>query len=114
MNVDRLESGAVTVLRPTGDLDEEGAKDLRLSLSGCLQDQRARLVVNLANVNYTSYLGIGLLVERLRQFRACRGDLKLAGVNLYTRRIMRMAGVLHLFEIYEEEAVAIDSYRKAA
>ncbi|MBP8128988.1 MAG: STAS domain-containing protein [Candidatus Hydrogenedentes bacterium] len=114
MNVHRLESGAVTVLRPVGDLDEEGAKDLRLSLGGCLQDQRARLVVNLTDVNFVSYLGLGLLVECLRQFRACRGDLRLAGVNLYTRRIMRMAGILHLFEIYEDETVAIDSYRKAA
>jgi len=87
---------------------------LRLSLGGCIHDQRTRVVLNLADVNYVSYLGLGLLVERLRHCRACGGDLRLAGVNLYTQRLMRMAGVIRLFAIYDEEAVAIDSYRKAA
>lgn len=114
MNVDRLESGAVTVLRLAGDLDEEGVDMLRLSLTKCLQDQRSRLVVNMADISYVSYLGLGLLVERLRQFRAHRGDLKLANVNLFTSRLMRMVGVLHLFEIFDSESKAMESFRQAA
>lgn len=114
MMTERYESGNVTVVRCTGDMDEEGSNALRLALNGCLQDQRRCVVVNLEKVNYTSYLGIGLLVERLRQFRACRGDLKLSNVNLYTQRLMRMASVLRLFQMCESEAQAIESFRKAA
>ena len=114
MNVERLESGAVTVLRLTGELNEEGVDQLRLTLTRCLQDQRSRVVVNMAEVCYVSYLGLGLLVERLRQFRAYRGDLRLANVNLFTSRLMRMVGVLHLFEIFDSEVKALESFRQAA
>lgn len=114
MKFEQLESGSVRVLRYEGDIDEEGVNTLRLSLSDCLQDQRCNVVVNLGAVNFVSYLGVGVLVERLRQFRNLRGDLKLSCVNTQTERLMRMAGVQHLFEMHETESQAIQSFREAA
>ncbi len=114
LKIDRLESGAVTVLRLEGDIDEDGMNQLRLALTYCLQDQRCRLVVNLESVNFVSYMGLGVLVERLRQARACNGDLKLTGINVYTDRLFRMAGVSKVFEIYKTENQAIQTYREAA
>lgn len=111
---ERLESGAVTVLRLMGDIDEEGMNQLRTDLMACIQDQRFNVVVNMSGVKFVSYMGVGVLVERLRQFRAYSGDLKLCGVNLYTDRLFRMAGVSKIFEVCESENRAIQVYQEAA
>lgn len=114
MKIDRLESGAVTVLRLDGDIDETGMNALRLALMGCIQDQRAQVVLNMTNVKFVSYMGVGVLVERLRQLRACGGNMKLVGVNLYTERLFRMVGVTRVFESFATEAQAIQTYQRAA
>ena len=114
MNIDRLETGAITVLRLQGDIDENGMNDLRLGLADCLRDQRYHVVINMTHVSFVSYMGVGVLVERLRQFRANGGDMKLVGVNLYTQRLFRMAGITKVFEIYDAEGQAEQVFRDAA
>ena len=114
LTIDRAEMGEVTVLRLEGDIDEDGMNQLRIALMGCLQDRRYRVVANLSAVKFVSYMGVGVLVERLRQLRACRGDLKLVGVNLYTERLFRMVGVTKVFEHFETEAQAAQTYLEAA
>lgn len=114
MRIERLESGAVTVLRLQGEIDDVGMNELRLALMGCIQDQRVNVVLNMSGVPFVSYMGVGVLVERLRQVRACGGDLRLVGVNLYTQRLFRMVGVTRVFQTCETETQAIQSFQRAA
>lgn len=114
LSIERLERGAVTIMRLDGDIDEEGMNKLRLSLMHCIQERRCNVVLNMCDVRFVSYMGIGVMVERLRQLRACKGDLKLAGVNIQTDRLLRMAGVSKIFEVYETESPAVQAYQAAA
>jgi len=59
-------------------------------------------------------MGVGVLVERLRQLRAYGGDLKLCGINLYTERLFRMVGISRVFDTYDREDLAIQGFREAA
>ncbi len=114
MKIERMENGRVTIVRLSGDIDEEGMNDVRLALMHCIQDHRCHVVVNLDEVQFVSYMGVGVLVERLRQLRAYGGDMKLTGVNLYTERLFRTVGVTNIFEIFTTEAQAVQSFRTAA
>ncbi|MBI2425532.1 MAG: STAS domain-containing protein [Candidatus Hydrogenedentes bacterium] len=114
LSIDRLETGAVTVLRLSGDIDENGMNDLRTALMSCIQDHRCNVVVNLKDVKFVSYMGVGVLVERLRQLRSHKGDMKLTGVNLYTERLFRMVGVTNVFATYATEDQAIRHYQEVA
>jgi len=114
LRTERLETGAVTVLRMAGDIDETGMNQLRMDLMACIQDQRFNVVVNMSEVKFVSYMGVGVLVERLRQFRAYGGDMKLCGVNLYTERLFRMVGISKVFEVHDTEHQAIQVYQEAA
>jgi anti-anti-sigma factor len=114
LEVDRLESGAVTVLRLRGKVMEEAVDTLRLSLGHCLLDRRCRVVVNLGGVREMSYLALGMLVELLLKFRRGGGDLKLSGMSIFLERLFRMSSVLHLFDIRDGEAQAIEAFREAA
>jgi anti-sigma B factor antagonist len=106
--------GSTTVMRLEGDIDEDGVNVLRIGLLNCLKERRCRVVANLSGVRYISFMGLGVLVERLRQLRLQGGDLKLVGVNTYTQRVFRMAGISSLFEIHESDAQAIEGFRAAA
>lgn len=102
------------VLRINGDIDEEGVKQLRIALVDCLRENEHHVVVNLKGMRFISYMGVGVLVERLRQFKANKGSMKLVGPNMYTQRLFRMTGVTNLFEIHESEDTAIEIAEEAA
>ena len=110
LNVERLENGAVTVLRLRGVIDEEGVAVLRLALSGCVRDGRHKVVLNLAGVGFVSYLSMAVILERLGQFRAAKGDLKLACLSLYMRMLLRQMALTHQFDCHETEVQAVTGF----
>ncbi len=114
MNIKRTDVGEVSVLRAEGDIDENGVDQLRTALYECISDGRFNIVLNLRDVRFISYLGVGVLVERLRKVRAFQGDIKLVGLNVYTKRLFRMVGVTSLFDICESEGQAISVFQDAA
>jgi len=114
LNIEKEQVGGVAIIRVSGDVDEDGVKDLRIALVNCLRDNDYNVIVNLSGMKFISYMGVGVLVERLRQFRSYDGDMKLVGLNLYTQRLFRMTGVTNLFETFETEGQAVQGLQKAA
>lgn len=114
LNIETRRADDVTIVRVEGEVDEDGVRQLRIALVNCLRNNGYNVVVNLSGMQFISYMGVGVLVERLRQFRSYEGDMKLVGLNLYTQRLFRMTGVTSLFDVYESEADAIREYREAA
>ncbi|MFA6245229.1 MAG: STAS domain-containing protein [Candidatus Hydrogenedentales bacterium] len=114
MQIERKDMGAVTVLRLEGDLDEKGVDALRTEMYNTINDGRSKIVMNLSGVRFISYMGVGVLVERLRKVRAMNGDVKLVALNLYAERLFRMVGVSSLFDTYETESQAVGVYQEAA
>ena len=114
LRVDRSDMGAVTVLRVEGEIDESGVDTLRTVLYECMCEGRFKLVISLRDVQFISYMGAGVLVERLRKLRAAQGDLKMAAPNLYAKRLFRMLGMTSLFDTYDTEAQAIGVFQEAA
>ena len=114
MEIQRKDMGMVTVLRPAGDFDLDGVNQLRLVLLNCLKDKRRNIIVNCSGMRSISYLGIGVLLERMRQFRAAGGDLRLAALNLCVERTLQMASVASMFMTFDTESRARESFKQAA
>ena len=112
--IDRMNMGDATIVRIQGDLDEGNADQLRNALQECINDGCTHLVLNLAEAGFVSYMSLGIIVERLRRFRAMQGDIKLVGVNTYLQRLMRMAGITALFDVFESESQAISGFKQVA
>ncbi len=114
MQIERADVGSVTVLRLTGDINENAIDDLRTVFLECLQTKRVKLVMNLSEVRFVSYMGLGVIVERLRAVRAHHGDIKLVGMNTYMDRLFRMVGVTGLFDTFDTESQALGVFKEAA
>lgn len=100
----------VCVVNVDCELDESTVKEFRALMVHLKREGDVRVVLMMSGMKFMSYLGVGVLVERLRQFRAAGGDIKLAGVNLYTRRLFRMTGVESLFDIHDTVGAAIAAF----
>jgi anti-anti-sigma factor len=114
MHIEQCEQGNTTILRLKGDLNEEAVFALRNTMYDCVTERRVNLVLNLSEVRFMSYLGLGVILDRLRQVRKEHGDIKIVGMNMYMDRMFRLGGAHGLFECFETEPQAIEVYRQAA
>ncbi|GAB4337628.1 MAG: hypothetical protein Kow0099_11160 [Candidatus Abyssubacteria bacterium] len=103
-----VELDNVAVLKVSGNLDTSTSRLLKKALMQLIDEEQYNIVVDMRKVVQINYMGVGTLLERLRQVRKLSGDLKLAGLNRVTRKCLSMVGASKVFETFgsEEEAVA--------
>ncbi len=114
LKIERLEVGSVTVLRAAGEIDDVSANTLREKVRNCVADKRYQIALDLSKVVYMDCMGAGALLECLGSLQKCSGDLKLAGMNLQSRRLLSTLGLGHVFESYDSESSAVKGYKQEA
>jgi anti-sigma B factor antagonist len=107
---EKLDRENVSVLRVSGSLDTATSKLLKKALMEIIREERYNIVVDMQRVVQINYMGVGTLLERLRQVRRFNGDLKLAGLSRLTRKGLSMVGASKVFETYRNEEEAIASF----
>lgn len=97
---------ALSILRVDGVVDTMTAAELEKVMSSLLQQNRYRIVVDLAGVDYISSAGWGIFVSNIREVRANHGDIKLA-------RMLPAVG--EVFELLEFDSIlrAFDTLEQA-
>ena len=68
------------------------------------------LVLNLAEVPMIDSSGIGLLVRFLASTKERGGNIKLLNPSKFAIQTLKLVGVLNLFEIFDDEAKAVESF----
>jgi anti-anti-sigma factor len=109
MTVESKDCEHVTILELKGELSPESASQVRAILGDCMRSGRSNIVVDLEGVSDISYVGIGVLVERLRQVRARNGDIKLVSPTRWMRRVFSVVGA-NVFEMYDSVEASLRSF----
>ena len=52
LNIEKVRQGNVTIIRVSGDVDEDGVKELRIALVNCLRDNGYNVIVNLSGMKF--------------------------------------------------------------
>jgi anti-sigma B factor antagonist len=110
MNISKQIFGGVTVVGPVGALDARTVPDLDQRLSQLIPNHTVRLVVDLSQVPYMASAGIRVLVAALQSARRQSGDLRLASVQPAVARMLELAGLQQLVNIYPDVAAAVESF----
>ena len=111
MDIDVRKQSNAHVIRLKGDLKiGQPAEDLRKTFEELLANNDVRLVTNMQNVNMVDSSGIGVLVRCLTTAKKSGGSLKLVSPSKLTLQTLKMVGLLPLFEVYAEEAEAVDTF----
>ena len=101
----------VQVVQLRGPLRMGQAVDgLRQAIQEAVSAGDTRIVLNLAEVPMIDSSGIGLLVRFLASTKQLGGNIKLVQPNKFAIQTLRLVGVLNLFEIFDNEDAAVDSF----
>ena len=102
----------VFVVQLRGDLKIGDAVDgFRQTLEDLLNGGDNRIVVNIAQVPMIDSSGIGVLVRSLTSAKQRGGSLKLVSPSKLAMQTLKIVGLLNLFEIFDDEEVAVQSYK---
>ena len=76
--------------------------------------QDSRIVLNLADVTYIDSGGLGTLVALYTTARNAGGSIKLARLTKKVGDLLQVTKLLTVFEVYDSEEAAVQSFRKGA
>ena len=111
MNIDTRISKRIVILDVRGKLAvEEGAKELRTRVRELTSSGHRQIVLNLGNVGRVDSTGIEALVSSYTTVTREGGELKFASVAAPLHHLLDITKLLTVFETYEEESQAIDSF----
>ena len=83
---------------------------LRETIEEALGGGDTRIVINLAEVPMIDSSGIGVLVKGMATAKQRGGSVKLLNPSKFVVQTLKLIGVLNLFEIFEDENSAVQSF----
>jgi anti-sigma B factor antagonist len=105
------DAGAITVVDLGGRITlGDGSALLRKTIRGLLDEQRTKILLNLADVDYIDSSGIGELVSAFTAVKNRNGDLKLVHLTKKVRDLLQITKLYTVFDVYTDERTAIQSF----
>lgn len=105
------DAGQVTVVDLSGRIVlGDGSALLRKTIRGLLDDQRKRILLNLADVDYIDSSGIGELVSGFTAVKNQGGDLKLLHLTKKVRDLLQITKLYTVFDVFTDEGNAVRSF----
>ena len=106
-----LKHGQVDSITLRGDLVLGDPVDsLQQTINNLAAHGGSQFVLNLNDVRYMDSSGIGLLVSALTAAKKKGGSLKLVSPSKFVNQVLKMCQLLPLFEVYEADEPAIQSF----
>lgn len=109
MNV--REANGVTVLDLSGRFSNghEGQAVSQM-IKQLVTQNKSRILVNLADVNYIDSYGVGELVAGFSSTKKNGGMLKIAGPNGMVREVLRLVRLPTIVDVFDNEPAALASF----
>lgn len=86
---------------------------LRDTVKNLIQDNK-QIVINLSGTNYIDSGGLGTLVSLYTSARTADSSIKLANLTQRIGDLLQVTKLLTVFDVYDTEEKALDSFRKGA
>jgi anti-sigma B factor antagonist len=107
--------GGVDIVETSGKVTlGEGTSTLRKNIRELLDGGSRRIVLDMAAVNYMDSSGVGELLAAHTTVTSAGGEIMLLNVSPRVRQILKMTRIDSVFEIFDDEQLAVDSFSVAA
>ena len=111
LEIKERQAGDVTVLDMDGKVTiGEGSVALRTAIRRLLEEGKKKILLNLAGVGYIDSSGIGELVSSYTAINKDGGQLKLLKLTQKLQDLLAITKLLTVFDVYDSEAEALNSY----
>ena len=89
----------------------EGSVQLRDAIRGLIGKGSRSILLNLGDVNYIDSSGLGELVSAFTTAKNQQAEVKLLKLTKKVHDLLQLTKLYTVFDIYDDEAVAIASYK---
>ena len=110
MNINIETKNGISICRTSGEITFSTSPDLRNQLLKLIDQKINKIVMDMKEITYIDSSGMATLVEILQKIKAINGQLKLSQVPDKIKEILEMVRLKDIFEIYESEEEAINSF----
>ncbi len=111
MEIMKRKVGDVAIFDLNGKLTiGKGDVALREALVGELENGGKQLVINLDDVTTIDSSGLGELIRSKVTATSSGAEVKLLNVNIKARKLLTMAQLVGVFEMFDDEASAVASF----
>lgn len=111
LNISERHIGDISILDLDGDITfSHGSLKLRSAIRRLLSEGKKNILLNFFRVRFVDSSGIGELVSGLVVSDREGGQLKILNLRQGTQYLLEVTKLLRVFDIYENETDALNSY----
>ena len=104
----------VVVLSLKGEITlDDGELKFGRWIDDLLKKGQRKILVNLAGVTYIDSAGVGMMVFEYKAVHGNGGALKLLNLTGHSNRLLSTVKLKTVFEVFEDEAMAIRSFSRS-
>ena len=92
----------------------EGDGQVRERIKDLLSDGQRKILLNLGDVTYIDSAGLGALISSYTTMKREGGKLKLVNLTKRIQDLLAITKLITVFDTYDTEQEAIDSFAKSA
>lgn len=112
LNIKERQAGDVIVLDLDGKITiGEGSVALRSAVRRLVEENKKKILLNLAGVGYVDSSGIGELVSSFSSVSREGGQLKLLNLTQKIQDLLAITKLLTVFDVYEDELSAVSAFK---
>jgi anti-sigma B factor antagonist len=111
LRIDERNIAGVTVLTLVGEITlDDGDLAFGRRINDLVSAGRGQILVDLDAVTSIDSSGIGMMAAKLKEVRKHGGDIRLLRLNARGQRVLAVLRLRTMFEVFDDEAVALRSY----
>lgn len=110
MEIVEERQGAVTVVRPRGQIGEAESTILRQRLRDVLERSLGRFVIDASEVPYADSAGLELLLDITEELEGSGRALKLCATSETLREALKLTGIGDRFEHFADVQTGVRSF----
>ena len=100
----------VRVLKPLGRIDASCTGQIKDRILSLIDAGQTSLLIDLGEVDFIDSSGLGTLVSCLNSLKKAGGKLKLCDIQENPKQVFEMTRLDRVFEIYDGQGEAVDSF----
>ena len=111
LRIDEREITGVTVLTLAGEITlDDGDLAFGRRINDLVASGRVKILVDLDGVTTIDSSGVGMMAAKLKEVRKRGGDIRLLRLSTRNQRMLAVLRLRTLFEVFDDESVALRSY----
>jgi anti-sigma B factor antagonist len=96
-------NSTMTVIRPSGVLDNTKAGQFRNEIDEMIRGGADRILVDLKEVTFMDSSGLGALVIAMKAIQSAGGNLSICSINEQVKILFDLTSMDQVFEIFDDQ-----------